>query len=222
MATSNSSEYTNTYTTFSGCDIACSFGSQIIGELQGISYSVTREKAPVYTMGSANPRSFSRGKRGIAGTLVFVLFDHDALLEGLKEHYRHNRVFHRIGGDLNWQAKTIDEWDKAMTDMANEHSGSNSTTQDAVQRTQAVSKQRDPLIADEIPPFDITISMANEYGKAAVMILYGVEILNQGSQFSMDNIQSQMACTFVARRLKALEAVAISTDDSYGSGETSV
>lgn len=47
MATSNSSEYTNTYTTFSGCDIACSFGSQIIGELQGISYSVTREKAPV-------------------------------------------------------------------------------------------------------------------------------------------------------------------------------
>ena len=61
MAQSNSSEYTNTYSTFSGCDITCSFGSQVIGELQGISYSVTREKAPVYTMGSANPRSFSRG-----------------------------------------------------------------------------------------------------------------------------------------------------------------
>lgn len=30
-----SSIYTNTYTTFSGCDIVCSFGSQIIGELQG-------------------------------------------------------------------------------------------------------------------------------------------------------------------------------------------
>lgn len=36
----NSSIYTNTYTTFSGCDIVCSFGSQVIGELQGISYSV--------------------------------------------------------------------------------------------------------------------------------------------------------------------------------------
>lgn len=45
-----SSIYTNTYTTFSGCDIVCSFGSQVIGEIQGISYSVTREKAPVYTM----------------------------------------------------------------------------------------------------------------------------------------------------------------------------
>ena len=43
MSTSNSSEYTNTSTTFSGCDIICSFGSQVIGELQGISYSVTRE-----------------------------------------------------------------------------------------------------------------------------------------------------------------------------------
>ena len=39
--------YKDTYTTFSGCDIVCSFGSQIIGEIQGISYSVTREKAPV-------------------------------------------------------------------------------------------------------------------------------------------------------------------------------
>ena len=39
--------YKDTYTTFSGCDIVCSFGSHIIGEIQGISYSVTREKAPV-------------------------------------------------------------------------------------------------------------------------------------------------------------------------------
>lgn len=34
--------YKNTYTTFSGCDIVASFGATIIGELQGISYSVTR------------------------------------------------------------------------------------------------------------------------------------------------------------------------------------
>lgn len=47
--TSNASAtaYKNTYTTFSGCDIVASFGATIIGELQGISYSVTREKAPV-------------------------------------------------------------------------------------------------------------------------------------------------------------------------------
>lgn len=36
-------------------------------------------------MGSAEPRSFSRGKRGIAGNLVFVTFNRDALLEELSD-----------------------------------------------------------------------------------------------------------------------------------------
>jgi hypothetical protein len=40
-----------------------------------------REKAPVYTMGSADVRSFSRNKRGIAGSLVWVNFDRHALLD---------------------------------------------------------------------------------------------------------------------------------------------
>ena len=47
MANTNNASataYKNTYTTFSGCDVAASFGASIIGELQGISYSVTREK----------------------------------------------------------------------------------------------------------------------------------------------------------------------------------
>ncbi len=60
------------------------FGDRIIGELQGISYTITREKAPLYTMGSADPRSFSRGKRGIAGSLVFLVFDRSALIEEMR------------------------------------------------------------------------------------------------------------------------------------------
>lgn len=56
--------YKKTYTTYSGCDILATFNGISIGELQGITYSISREKSPVYTMGSAEPRSFSRGKRG--------------------------------------------------------------------------------------------------------------------------------------------------------------
>lgn len=41
------SEYTRTYTSFSGCDIVATFNEKIIGELQGITYSVSREKASV-------------------------------------------------------------------------------------------------------------------------------------------------------------------------------
>ena len=39
------SEFTKTYTTFSGCDIVASFNDVVIGELQAITYSVSREKA---------------------------------------------------------------------------------------------------------------------------------------------------------------------------------
>lgn len=84
------SPYVNTLTSFSGSDLIVTVGPKTIGELQQISWAIQREKAPVYTFGSPDPRSFSRGKRGIAGSLVFATFNRDALLEALKE------IWHQI------------------------------------------------------------------------------------------------------------------------------
>lgn len=191
------SDYTKTYTTFSGCDIVATFGNQVIGELQAITYSVSREKAPVYTMGSAEPRSFSRGKRGIAGTLVFTVFDRDALIEALKSQDELNTV-NRIGtartDSTTDDPLTIDQWDQQMT---NAISGADrDQIAEKIQLTNAEVRY-----ADEIPPFDITISFANEYGQRAVLVLYGVEILNEGTGFSIDSVTTEKACTFVARRV---------------------
>ena len=155
MANENSatSEYTKTYTTFSGCDIVASFGDTVIGELQAITYSVSREKAPVYTMGSPEPRSFSRGKRGIAGTLVFTVFDRDALIQAVKTKVN------RIGSSANaaantaYEPMTIDKWDEIMSGEV--------ATKTANERTNSIlQKEQDPLYADELPPFDVTISFA--------------------------------------------------------------
>jgi len=41
------SEYTRSYTTFSGCDIVATFGSEVVAEIQSITVSINREKAPV-------------------------------------------------------------------------------------------------------------------------------------------------------------------------------
>lgn len=206
MAGTVASEYTKTYTTFSGCDIVCTFGNTVIGELQAITYSVSREKAPVYTMGSAEPRSFSRGKRGIAGTLVFTVFDRDALLEGLKEHIAQSQSFHRVGGELNMQAISMDEWDKQMTaSVTSETTGA--ASEDAASITNKVAPTAEPKYADEIPPFDVTVSFANEYGQKAVLVIYGCEILNEGSGFSIDSVTSEKACTFVARKIEYMKKV---------------
>lgn len=43
----SASQYTRSYTTFSGCDIVATFGSEVVAEVQGITVSINREKAPV-------------------------------------------------------------------------------------------------------------------------------------------------------------------------------
>ena len=50
-------------------------------------------------------------------------------------------------------------------------------------------------------------SFVNEYGQKACMVIYGCEILNEGSGFSIDTIISEKACTFVARRLDPMVPV---------------
>lgn len=172
------SVYTRTYTSFSGSDIVATFDGKVVGELQAISFSVTREKAPIYTMGDPNPRSFSRGKRGIAGSLVFSVFDRDSLaaLKADSDHKYYTPY-------ANTQSPMrVDEW---------------SATQDANNRFEQV----EAMYADQIPPFDITITFRNEYGQSAKMTIYGVEILNEGMGLSIDDITTEKACTFVARKI---------------------
>ena len=144
-------------------------------------------------MGSAEPRSFSRGKRGIAGTMVFTVFDRDALIEALREG---KQVQKFRANTITDQAMTIDQWNEQMGDGIdiNVNTPVSDLTEDS-----------DAFYADEIPPFDITISFANEYGMKAVQVIYGVEILNEGTGFSIDAITTEKACTFVARRVEPMK-----------------
>ena len=213
------SDYAKTYTSFSGCDIVCTFGNKTIGSLQAISYQIQREKAPIYTMGSAEPRSFSRGKRGIAGSLVFTVFDRDALLASLAKDVTNESTFTRIGDTLNYLPMSVDEWDTKMTEMAMKGVSSIKATakqNDKIAENIAPKKAR-PVYDDEIPPFDITISFANEYGQRATIVLYGVELLNEATGFSIDNVTSEKACTFVARRVKYMQPV--DRKGNYQSGD---
>lgn len=203
-------QYTKTYTTFSGCDIVAAFNGKVIGELQGITYSVSREKAPVYTMGSAEPRSFSRGKRGIAGTLVFTVFNRDALIEEFKDSLNGENL-----GIQKFKAEryeggylSIEDWDAQMSNLAtNGNSGNPSDTGKAGGTVSNLVGKYAPIYADEILPFDVTITFANEYGQKAVLVIYGVELLNEGAGFSIDSVSSEKAYTFVARKIDYMKAL---------------
>lgn len=205
------SKYTKTYSTFGGSDIVCSFNDVVIGECQAITYSITREKVAVYTLGSAEPRSFSRGKRGIAGNLVFIVFNRDALLSSLGDQaitkYKGNDVV-TLMNDYDTRFLSMDKWDDYMTNAALENTGSPDEYTNAL-----VNEDARPIYADELLPFDITISCANEYGNRAVTVIYGVEILNEGVGFSIDSPTSERAYTFVARAVDSMVPVAGDTEN---------
>jgi len=180
--------FTETYTSFSGADIVATFGGITIGTLMGITWSVTREKAPLYTMGSPNPRSFTRGKRGIAGSLIFTTFDRPGLYNMIAEHQDkdHFRYFTRTHNIMPG-AMSGDQGELS-------HRGIVPVSQQELDIRSGV-----PYYADQIPPFDVTITFANEYGQTAVKSIYGLEILNEGSGASMDDIVIEETMTFVAR-----------------------
>ena len=209
MPSMSAESYMKTYSTFGGCDIVATFNGKVIGELQAITYSLTREKVPVYTMGSAEPRSFSRGKRGIAGNLVFVSFNRDALLSELGD----KSISKYKANDAGWlkedkemsQFISIEQWDAFMSDLANPN-GTSGAGQIGDTRA-LVTDEAKPKYADEVLPFDITISLANEYGNKAVTVIYGVEILNEGIGFSIDAPTSERAYTFVARSVDTMTPV---------------
>jgi len=189
------------------------FSWHVFPKPQAINYSVTREKAPVYTMGSPDARAYSRNKRGIAGSLIWINFDRHALLnliqqcagtfvanvDEIRPQYTHvadggsifqSSITRGAGSNLAVGA-TIDQFDNAIINSASQ------TKQLAT-----------AWYSDQVLPFDITLSGANEYGAMCAAKIYGVEILNEGWGISIDDAVSEMQATFVARVVEPMSAVA--------------
>lgn len=190
------SQYAKTYNSFSGIDITPVFGGNAIGECQGISYSVSREKAPLYTLGSPNPRSFSRGKRGIAGAVVFLVFDRSALFDSMA-------LASNFWGNTNEApAEKIKALAKSASDAFKKQPAADiaaGATTDGISSsiTNDSKSVQTAYYHDQIPPFDILLFAATERGHGAIMEILGVEILNCGSGVSVDDITTDESCTWI-------------------------
>jgi hypothetical protein len=60
------------------------------------------------------------------------------------------------------------------------------------------------IYADTLPPFDITLTFASEYGHTAFQKIYDVDILNESSGASVDTVIMARQVTWIARRLSPL------------------
>lgn len=62
-------------------------------------------------------------------------------------------------------------------------------------------------ILDQIPPIDITITFANEYGSLSRMTIYGVEFVSEGKTMSIENLFLESEVQYIARDLDPMTPV---------------
>jgi hypothetical protein len=251
MATSL--DLSRTYTSYSGVDIRVIINGAQAGSMQALSYAIQREKAPIYVMGSVDPVSYSRGKRGIAGTMISLMMDVHMLytpsFTGERALLDKDEIFPSYdnivtGGDVEKVGTGGTGKTTALNNANNEHStvqlkdlsdnpagrelrslsGEDAGVEFSGGPTQRFDPQRSyeldnlgsnysvakVFYVDQILPFDVTIVAANEYGQSAQMRLYGCEILNEGSGFSIDDIVIENQMTYVCRTILPWRSFALS------------
>lgn len=243
MATSL--DLARTYTSYSGVDIRVVINGAQVGSMQALSYAIQREKAPIYVMGSVDPISYSRGKRGIAGTMISLMMDTHLLYSAsfTGEYYMGDTDEYvakivkdgKVAKSTSGLSNLNNEVDSPVSlttlgqisnfasdsDVGEDRTGNRSFTgvpgsagaafnpyvRSVNNRTYDVNnignnyRIAPVYYVDQILPFDISIVAANEYGQTAQMRLYGCEILNEGSGFSIDDIVIENQMTYVCRTI---------------------
>ncbi len=121
-------------------------------ETTTLTVSIHREKAPVRAIGYINPKSFARGRRTIAGTMILTQFTVDIMYRFLSGH--------------------LDPRD--------------------------ASKDSFYLKSDQLPPFNMTLMFCDEYGHASYRRLLGVDIVTDGTVYSINDMMTEQTITYMA------------------------
>ena len=152
-------------------------------------------------MGSPDPRAYSRNKRGIAGSLIWINFDRHALLNLF---YQARGKFVADVDEIRPQYQNPDTINSVAifsSSIVREAGPAISATIDQFDNSSIASvggwtDLATPWFSDQILPFDVTIAAANEYGALAGAKILGVEILNEGTGVSIDDTVTETQATY--------------------------
>lgn len=175
-------------------------------------------------MGSPDPRAYSRNKRGIAGSLIWIDFDRHALLAlFLKAQGKFVADVDEIRPQ--YQGSTVDGSAIFQSSLVRDFGPSVGATIDqldnlTLSEVGSLQELATPWYSDQILPFDITLAANNEYGASAACKIFGVEILNEGKGTSIDDAVSESQATFVARSVEPMAAVASPFNQTGIGGQT--
>ena len=205
---------------FSGADIHAYIGNRKVANLVALSVSINREVAPLYTFGDPSPRTFVKGKRGIAGTMTFTQFDKHALIESvfnvgerIKDLWENIDRFYGHMADQDFKSRV--QHLLRYAGQSQQQIGSLSNEQYIVATAARIVAQRRIQYVDQLPPFDLTLVFINEAGAFAYMALLGVQFANEGYGYTLDDLSSATAVTYVATGVRPLTNRLNLLDTSY-------
>jgi hypothetical protein len=214
----------NSFKAFSGANIHATIGHLLVGTLQAVTVSITREVAALYSFADANPKAFVKGKRGIAGTLVFTQFDRHALLKGIfadifdtplggkpatlftTQFLDANNPSVGLFGGVAVPTQHFDDKkvESALTTLG---IADNSSLKDQITDVYKLVGEQKFRYSDQIPEFDLTLNLVNESGDASFCVIGGVVLVNEGWGYTLDDMTSEVAFTYVARYVTPLTSV---------------
>jgi hypothetical protein len=145
-------------------------------------------------MGSLDARAYSRNKRGIAGSLIWINFYRHSLLNLIQkcagtfvvdiDEIRPQYVNVANGGSI-FQSSVVRAPGIPVSATIDQLG---TTLSSAGQNAQTAS----PWYSDQVLPFDVTLSGVNEDRAMCVANIFGLEILNEGFGISIDDAVSEM------------------------------
>jgi len=134
---------------------------KVFGELQTLTVSSFRGVAPVRRLGESWPRTYAKGSRTLAGSMVFSVLERDVW----SHLYKMDRSERRTSS---------------------------------------------PFFVDQLPPFNITITAANEQGHVCTQAILGVTITNFGTTYSVEDLLVESTYSYVAEAITPFAKVKIS------------
>jgi hypothetical protein len=203
-------EYTD-WIVYTGCDIIATFDNKVQLGLEGITWSVRRDVAPVYTLGQIGPRSHAKGKRAIAGSMVFSVSDREEVLFAFYPN-TYSRGYNYDGNGAEgwdpWTELAIDKNDtsegvwiarynyESKTGTASSEATMVYTLGSTGDKINGIYQMRAPHFLDEIPPFNVTLTMTSETGASSAVRLLGCVFVNEAQGYSMNTMVPEKSASF--------------------------
>ena len=147
-----------------------------MGSLVTISYSVHRDKVPVFNCGSPLVDGFSIGNKFVAGSMVTTMFQDDEL------------------------ALFMEQYTKHFTGVVNRQQLSQQITERSFSTT---NKPVHTFMSDDLTSFNIHIIFASEYEEAIrKLIVYDATFITSGRVMSIEDLVTETTFQYVARDIK--------------------